>query len=163
MSECVFWLAYAFVFVCYCMHISVVFLWMYLNNVCASVLRLMCANMCMWIGLCRVPLSVWNAVGWISTVRVTREGDHWSASDTASGPEKGSTIFSLSVGGKKPMAEKTKTNDQLHLFILCHPFNFPSLVVSHRQTLFSDYICNVHSQQKCFMRETYISNCFSSL
>lgn len=63
-------------------HISGVFLWMYLNNACASVLGLVCANVHVTVQvLLRMPLGVCNAVGWVPPERVTRKRDHWRATN----------------------------------------------------------------------------------
>lgn len=97
---------------------------------CICFLVYVCSNVHMTMqALWQMLLSVWNAVGWLSPERVTRERHHWRATATFSGPEKVQICFYLWVGGKKAIAEKTTTNDQLHFFFL------PSLSLSISSSL----------------------------
>lgn len=114
-----------------------------------------CKCACEYAGLWRKPLSVWNAVGWISPVSATREGVHWRATDSF-WPRKGSNIFSLSVGGNKPMAGKTTTDDQLHPLFFAIPFHFPeqSLTLSDLiPTMFALFQRNRKHLYRLFLRE----------
>lgn len=133
-----------------CIHISVVFLWMYLNNVCASVSGLMCAQVCMRI--CRFEADASQCVkccGLNPSSESNKGGRPLESNRHSFWPRRGSNIFSPSVGGKKPVAEKTTTNDQLHLL-----FFLPSLSLSISSSLtLSDliptlYICTVPVQLK---------------
>lgn len=72
-----------------CMHISVTFPGIDLMFVCSG--DCVCANVhettqVLW----QMPLSVWNAVGWIPPETVTRRTDHWRATDSLA--PKGSNI-----------------------------------------------------------------------
>lgn len=103
-----------------------------------------CKTTCEYARLWQMPVSVWNALGWIFSARVTREANHWGETDTVSGWDK-VQIFSLSrcKGGKKThRRENNKYLTEISFFFPSLPCNLDFFtllfqVVAHRQTSFT--------------------------
>ena len=67
----------------------------------------------------------------------------------------------LRLGGERPTAQATTTSDQLRPFLFiyffCYPSYFPTWVVSHCQTLFTQWLCTADSISRDASLERKIS------
>ncbi len=88
-----------------------------------------CANARANMQVCGGCLSVCE-MPWVESLQWEQQGRETTGEQQTQflAQKRFKYFLSLSVGGKIPVAEKTTTNDQLHLLFFCHLSHFPSRV-----------------------------------